>query len=102
MGKWIPQKTGNSHVYRSAEALRKVLDAIESNRVMKLHRSYTRTGGFDGFQRWLVIKQGDREKRVGCSNYFPEGFTRFNQQFYEIVSSYQNGAPWRIVEDGKP
>jgi len=65
---------------------------------MKLHRSYTHTDTFDGYSWWVVIKQGRREKSVGCRNYFPEEAERFKRRAETILSRYGQNLKWQEVE----
>jgi hypothetical protein len=82
----------------SEETRAQVLEAIESARMMKLHRRYSLANTFDGYLWGCAIKQGDREKRVSCANYFPEEVTRFKNRFAAILSRYQKDLKWREIE----
>jgi hypothetical protein len=74
----------------------KILEAIEATQVMKLHRDYKAVGHFDGCHESISIKQGEREKIVGCSNYFPEEFSLFVKQLEAILAiSSRRNVTWR-------
>jgi hypothetical protein len=74
----------------------KILEAIEATQVMKLHRDYNAVDTFDGCQESISIKQGEREKIVGCSNYFPEEFDQFVKQLETVISlESRRNVKWR-------
>lgn len=84
------------------EARTKVLRAVETCGVMKMHRSYKLKNVFDGVQAKIVIQQGDREKSVFGSNYFPDGFDRFGRDLYAITEPYQVQVDWQATKrDGQ-
>jgi hypothetical protein len=69
----------------SPEALADVLQAVESNHLMGLHRAYHKNIA-DGTQWVLWLKQGEREKSVYFDNYFPPAITAFAKQFDAILT----------------
>jgi hypothetical protein len=78
------------------EEMAKILEAIEATQVMKLHRDYEAVGHFDGTSESISIKQGEREKIVGCSNYFPEEFDRFVKRLEAVLSlESRRNVKWR-------
>jgi hypothetical protein len=60
----------------SAESLAKVLQAVEDNHLLALHKAY-HADVADGTQWVLWIKQGDEEKSVYFNNHFPQEIVRF-------------------------
>jgi hypothetical protein len=79
------------------EARASILESVESNGVMKLHRSYDSTG-FDGIHETLVIKQGEREKLVHCGNHFPESFVNFREELRAIVTPFAANLKWHKAD----
>jgi hypothetical protein len=76
------------------EARSQLLEAIESNQLMTLHRFYEHTGTMDGILESVSIQRGERKKVVTCRNHFPDSFVRFGKQLRAILS-YQHGSKWR-------
>lgn len=70
----------------SPEAVDEILDAVEWNDLTGLHKAYIDEGVYDGTQWLLRITQGDREKSVYCSNYFPPQIKRFAKQLDSILA----------------
>ena len=69
----------------SPEALAEVLQAVESNNLMRLHKAYHEDIA-DGTQWVLWIKQGEQEKSVYFDNSFPRAITDFAEQLDAILT----------------
>jgi len=67
------------------EAVAEVLEAVESNDLMGLHKAY-HADIADGTQWVLWMKQGAREKSVYFDNRFPPAITRFAEQLDAILA----------------
>jgi hypothetical protein len=69
-----------------AEAVKRLLDAVEENRLLEMQASYCAAGVCDGTQWTLWIRQGNRERAICCDNYFPAPIRRFAQELDEIIA----------------
>lgn len=79
----------------SREELAQVLEAIENERLMKLHRSYApRPHIHDGTQWVLWIKQGESEKSVYFNNSFPKSIVRFAKRIDGIIAAHRDQLKW--------
>lgn len=76
------------------EAVAKVLAAIEARGVMRLQGSYKLKGVTDGPQVKFFVRQGDRVKRVECSNHFPDELKAFADDLNAIIEPYLSKATW--------
>lgn len=70
------------------EALAQILKAIDDRGVMNLQGSYKLRGVTDGPQMKLFIRQGDKVKRVECSNHFPDELSGFADDLNRIVAPH--------------
>ena len=70
------------------DALEKVLAAVRDRGIMNLQGSYKLRGVTDGPQMKLFIRQGDRVKRVECSNHFPDEMKGFADDLNAIVAPH--------------
>jgi hypothetical protein len=80
-----------------AASMARVLQALEQNRVLELHRHRNKRKA-DGTQWVLWVKQGSSEKSVYCDNCFPDEILRFAEAIDVVLA--QNGlaqATWRAV-----
>ena len=75
-------------------SLAKLLRAVEDRGVMNLQGSYTLRGATDGPQMKLFIRQGERVKRVECSNYFPDELKAFADDLKALVEPHLAAATW--------
>jgi hypothetical protein len=73
------------------ESLTKVLQAVEDNHLLGLHRAY-HANVADGAQWVLWIKQGDEEKSVSFNNHFPKEIVRFANSLDAILSESGSGS----------
>jgi hypothetical protein len=81
----------------SPEAITKVLEAVEVNRLPGLDKEY-HAAVVDGTQWVLWVRQDEREKTVYFNNHFPDSILRFAEQFDAIVSeSVGPKLKWRAV-----
>ena len=81
------------------EAVAGVLQAVESNNLMSLHKAY-REDIADGTQWVLWIKQGEREKSVYFNNSFPGSITAFAEQLDAILlRAGLDKAEWQPVPE---
>jgi hypothetical protein len=82
------------------EVVAEVLKAVESNRLMGLHRAYRDDKIADGTQWVLWIKQGEREKSVYFDNSFPRAITAFAEQVDAILArAGLNKVAWQPVPE---
>jgi hypothetical protein len=81
------------------DAVGRILKAIDTHRVMELHKSYRLRNTFDGLHGTLTIRQGERLKRVGCSNHFPPELTAFAAKLEAIVEPYRSKATWTTKKE---
>lgn len=90
-------------VQLSAESLAEVLKAVESNRLMQLHREYSPPPYVeihDGSQWALWIKQGEQEKSVYFNNNFPRQIMSFAEQLDGILArAGLDNAQWQPTPD---
>jgi hypothetical protein len=78
-------------------SLTKVLEAVEANRLMELHKGY-HANVADGTQWVLWIKQGNQEKSVYFNNHFPEQIVRFAERLDGILSECGvDKLDWQVV-----
>lgn len=70
------------------EALAKILAAVENRGVMKLQGSYKIRGLTDGPHVKFFIRQGDRVKRVDCSNYIPDEMKAFADDLNAVIAPH--------------
>jgi hypothetical protein len=80
-----------------AEAVAKVLKAVEENHLLELDKAY-HAAVEDGTQWILWIRQGGREKSVYFDNHFPDSIVRFARRLDEILArSAGPNLRWRAV-----
>lgn len=70
----------------SPSELAEILQAVETNGLMKLGRAYHDPGVADGTQWLLWLKQGEQEKSVYFDNEFPQSIRQFAEQLDAILS----------------
>jgi hypothetical protein len=78
------------------EAIGKILEAVEARGVMNLQGSYKLKDATDGPQMKLFIRQGEKVKRVECSNHFPDELKAFADDLNAIVEPHLSKATWTI------
>lgn len=79
------------------DAVTKVLESVESNRLLGLDRAF-HADVHDGTQWVLWVQQGDREKSVYFDNHFPRPIVQFAAQLDVIVArSVGPSLRWRAV-----
>lgn len=79
------------------DAVVKVLEAVESHRLLELDKEY-HADVHDGTQWVLWVRQGDRQKTVYFNNHFPDAILRFAESYDEIIAgTIGPGLQWRAV-----
>lgn len=73
----------------TADELARVVRAVEAHRLMDLHKSYKLRGPTDGDRVKLLLRQGDRFKRVDCANHTPDELKAFADDLNAIVAPYR-------------
>jgi hypothetical protein len=69
-----------------ADAVAKVLEAVEAHRLLELNKAY-HAAVADGTQWVLWVRQGEREKSVYFNNHFPDPIVRFAGRLDKILSA---------------
>ena len=74
----------------SEESLAKVLQAVEDNQLLGLHKAY-HANVEDGTQWVLWIKQGENEKAIYFNNHFPKAIVGFATDLDAVLSASGSG-----------
>lgn len=82
----------------SHESLGEILRAIDTHRVVELHKSYEQKYTFDGIHKSVTIRQGERVKKVVCKNHFPDEFEAFVTELKAILDPYRAKAAWTAAK----